>query len=417
MNTNTTDPDPQTLIAQVISYYARYLSASPEHLDLLALWTLHTHCFQGASFSPALHITSRHKQSGKTLCLHLLNDLCRDPWLHTSPSPALVTRQTQGRTPGDSFDGTLLLDDCRIGTRLSGVLTASFCWEGTQIVLGKDYRGNPDFDRRKTFFPKAIVTRDRLPESLKETSIPLALEPKAPGSPCRRYKYSDEASELCQSLQQTLGRWGLENFDRVSQMASSYEESQFPPEFSSRQQDCAEPLLQVAELIGGEWPQRARNALINIFALSAFGDFFSSRQILSDLRDAFTAKNNPEWISTADLLEFLHAMDDRAWDDWNKGKPMNPKDLAALLKPFGLGPANHRTESGKVIKGYKLQHLEPSWARHLPNSKIPVPQQPTCGTERQAISPATTDDTGAHTRSPSLGGTTETFAAREKFFG
>jgi hypothetical protein len=363
---NTINPGPQTLIAQVISYYERYLSASPEQLDLLALWTLHTYCVQGASFSPALHITSRHKQSGKTLCLRLLDELCYDPWLHTSPSPALVTRQTQGRDPGNPFVGTLLLDDCRIGTRLLGVLAASFHWEGTQIVLGKDHRGDPDFDRRKTFFPKAIVTRDPLPESLKETSIPLALEPKAPGSPCRRYQYSDEASEVCQTLQQSLKQWGRENFDRVVQMSSSYEASQFPSEFSFRQQDCAEPLLQVAEIIGGQWPARARHALANAFALNAFDDFYSSRQLLCDLRDAFAARSNPEWISTAELLEFLHTMDDRTWDDWNKGKPMSPKDLAALLQPFGIRPHNHRTGPKTVPKGYKLEHLEPNWTRHLP---------------------------------------------------
>src|SRR5438552_19050161 len=99
----------------------------------------------------------------------------------------------------------------------------------------------------------------------------------------------------------------------------------------------SEPLLHIADLIGGEWPQRARQALVNVFALAAFEDFYSSRQILSDLRDAFAAKGNPGWISTADLVAFLHTLDDRAWDEWNKGKPMKPKDLARLLEPF----ANH----------------------------------------------------------------------------
>ena len=30
------------------------------------------------------------------------------------------------------------------------------------------------------------------------------------------------------------------------------------------------------------------------------------------------AKGNPGWISTADLVAFLHTLDDRAWDEWNK---------------------------------------------------------------------------------------------------
>src|SRR5437763_12708976 len=74
MNTNnTTQPETQTVINQVVDFYGQYLSCSPEQLDLLALWTLHTHCFQSAPFSPPLNISSRRPQSGKTLCLELLS--------------------------------------------------------------------------------------------------------------------------------------------------------------------------------------------------------------------------------------------------------------------------------------------------------------------------------------------------------
>ena len=383
-STNTAPIDPPTLIDQVVEFYTRYLSASPEQLDLLALWTLHTYCIHDGSYSPALNITSRHKQSGKSLCLQLLSDLCYDPWFHTSPSPALVLRQTQNRNLGRTFTSTLLLDDCHINTRLRGLLTASFRWEGIQVVPCKDHRGNPDFDRCPAFFPKAFSSSGPLPDSVKDVSITIALEPKKPGSPCRRGAYEVEACDLCLQLQQDLSQWAEEHSQRVTARVP-YEPSQFPTEFSYRQQDCAEPLLQLADRIGGDWPQRARNALINIFALSAFEDFVSSRQILSDLRDAFAAKSNPGWISTADLLEDLHTMDNRAWDDWSKGKPLNPKDLAALLKPFGLSPANHRTESGKVIKGYKQEPLDPVWNRYLPDPQIPV--EPTQSAARQAAKP------------------------------
>ncbi|HEV3040884.1 MAG TPA: DUF3631 domain-containing protein [Candidatus Angelobacter sp.] len=374
-----TNVNPQPLIDQVATYYVRYLSASPEHLDLLALWTLHTYCFQDAAFSPSLNITSRHKQSGKTLCLQLLNDLCSDTWLYTSPSPALVLRQTQGTDTNHPFTGTLLLDDCHITTRLRGVLTAGFHWTGTQIVACKDRDGKRSFEQRPAFFPKAFVSNGYLPDSLKDVSIPISLEPKQRGSPCRRFSYDNETSEFCRTLRRSLYRWGQENSQRLADRAS-YEENQFPLEFSSRQQDLAEPLLQVADLIGGDWPQRARNALISIFALSAFEDFYSSRQVLFDLREAFHAKDDPQWISTADLLEFLHTMDDRTWDEWNKGKPMNPKDLATLLKPFGIRPANQRLESGKVIKGYKKELLDRVWVRQLLLETWGT-TVPTCGEE------------------------------------
>src|SRR5947208_16210905 len=94
MNTdNTTQPETQTLINQVVDFYGQYLSCSPHQLDLLALWTFHTHCFQSAPFSPPLNISSRRPQSGKTLCLELLALLCHRPCFHTSPAPSLLLHQ------------------------------------------------------------------------------------------------------------------------------------------------------------------------------------------------------------------------------------------------------------------------------------------------------------------------------------
>src|SRR5205809_4607161 len=85
--------------------------------------------------------------------------------------------------------------------------------------------------------------------------------------------------------QKPPGDWS----ETLSEMAP-YKEEQFPLEFSFRQRDCAEPLLQIADFIGGQRPQRARQAGVRTFALAAFEDWDSSPQILSDLRDAFAEK-------------------------------------------------------------------------------------------------------------------------------
>ncbi|HEV2961107.1 MAG TPA: DUF3631 domain-containing protein, partial [Candidatus Angelobacter sp.] len=222
------------------------------------------------------------------------------------------------------------------------------------------------FDWVHVFFPTAFAGNGRLPACLADLSIPIALEPKKLGSACRPFRFYP-AQELTKPLRQSLSQWGADTHELFSVIAP-YQEDQFPPELSFRQRDCAEPLLHIADFIGGEWPQRARQALVNAFALAAFEDFYSSRQILSDLCDAFADKGNPGWISTADLLAFLHTMEDRTWDDWSKGKPMKPKDLAGLLAPFGIHSHNHRTSPDKVIKGYNLEDFQESWNHHLPQT-------------------------------------------------
>ena len=371
----TTQPNGQTLINQVANFYQQYLHCSPEQLDLLALWTMHTHIIPAAPFSPALNICSRQKHSGKTLCLQLLGLLCDHPWMHTAAAPPLLLHQlTDGYEP---FVGTLLLDDCdatfgksRMNLKLQGLFTARFQQDARFTVRVKD-DGEYIFDDRLVFFPAAFAGHGRLHPSLAERSIQIVLEPKEPGSGCQPFRfYAAQASS--KSLNQGLSDWGDAHHERFEKIAP-YKEDQFPPELSWRHRDCAEPLLHVADFIGGDWPQRARHALVNAFALAAFEDFYISKQILSDIRDAFAEKGNPEWLSSTDVLSFLYTMDNRTWDDWSKGKPMQPKAVAHLLEPFGVQPRNHRTGPQTVPKGYYRADLEPVWRRHLPaSSQKPV---------------------------------------------
>ena len=70
MNTKSTSIQDhgRALLNRLTAFLGQYLSCSPDQLDLLALWTLHTYCFPSAPASPYLYIHSREKQSGKTLC-------------------------------------------------------------------------------------------------------------------------------------------------------------------------------------------------------------------------------------------------------------------------------------------------------------------------------------------------------------
>jgi hypothetical protein len=281
MNNNL--PNPQSLIAQIVDFYGQYLSCSPEQLDLLALWTLHSCSLPAAPFSPFLNIHSRQKQSGKTLCLQLLGLLCEGAWMHTAPAPSLLLQQLTSQN--DEFHGTLLLDDChatfgkRLNLKLHGLLTARFKQDGRYTVRFLDRDGYA-FDCMPVFFPTAFAGASRLPACLADLSIPIALEPKKPvlrcqpkepGSACRPFRFY-AAQELAKPLRESLSNWGDDTDKLFSEMAP-HKEDQFPPELSFRQRDCAEPILQIADFIGGNWPQRARQALVNAFALAAFEDW------------------------------------------------------------------------------------------------------------------------------------------------
>src|SRR5436305_5247273 len=227
----TTQPNGHALINQVANFYQQYLHCSPEQLDLLALWTMHTHIIPAAPFSPVLNICSRQKHSGKTLCLQLLGLLCDHGWMHTAAAPPLLLHQlTDGYEP---FPGTLLLDDCdatfgksRMNIKLQGLFTARFQQDARFTVRVKD-DGEYIFDDKPVFFPAAFAGNGRLHASLAERSILIALEPKRPvlrcqpkdaGSACQPFRFF-EAQNQSRSLQGNLGDWGGANHERFEKIA------------------------------------------------------------------------------------------------------------------------------------------------------------------------------------------------------
>src|SRR5437588_8605604 len=210
MTLQSTQPNPRDLINQVANFYKEYLDCSPEQLDLLSLWTMHTHIIPSAPFSPSLNICSRQKHSGKTLCLQLLGMLCDGAWMHTAAAPSLLIHQlTDGDEP---FGGTLLLDDCdatfgktRMNIKLQGLFTARFQHDARFTVRVKD-DGEYLFDDKPVFFPAAFAGNGHLHPCLAERSIPIALEPKEPGSACQPFRFF-EAKNQSRSLQYNLCDW------------------------------------------------------------------------------------------------------------------------------------------------------------------------------------------------------------------
>jgi hypothetical protein len=343
--------------------------------------------------------------------------------MHIAAAPSLLLHQLADASHDgeNEFTGTLLLDDChatfgtRMNLKLQGLLTASFQQHGFYTVEAKGAEGY-EMQQLHVFFPTAFAGHGRLPACLADRSILISLEPKLPGSPCQPFRFYD-ALKLARPISHDLREWGGKNYETMCAIAP-YRQDQFPPGLTSRQQDCAEPLLHIADFIGGEWPQRARQALVNAFALAAFEDFYHSSQILSDLRDAFAEKGNPGWISTADLLAFLHTMDDRTWDEWNKGKPMKPNELARLLEPFGIRSHNQRTGPDKVIKGYSFDHFEKSWNQHLPprSGVAADTQNPSTGISGQQLGARSpqpmSSGVAAGTQNPSTGISGQQLGAR-----
>jgi len=127
----------------------------------------------------------------------------------------------------------------------------------------------------------------------------------------------------------------------------------------NRVADNWRPLFVIADMIGDDWPSRAREAAA---ALIPKDDNSIGPMLLADIKSAFDDKSTDR-LSSADLCEVLNGMEGKPWGDW-KGKNLTANQLAKLLKPFKIVPDTIRV-GGKTAKGYYRHQFEGAWIRYL----------------------------------------------------
>jgi len=209
----------------------------------------------------------------------------------------------------------------------------------------------------KTWGAKTIALIGKLPDTLADRSIEVRLKRKLASESVEKVRHADP--DLFPSLVRRCARWAADHIDEIRAARPS-----MPDGLHDRAEDNWEPLLAIADLAGGPWPEQARAAAK---ALSGGDDAANHNirvQLLADIRDVF-ASTQSDRLPTVDLIAELIALEGRPWGDVNRGKPINPHWIAARLRSFGIivGPAR---SGGTVFKGYKLDQFVDAFKRYLP---------------------------------------------------
>jgi hypothetical protein len=122
-----------------------------------------------------------------------------------------------------------------------------------------------------------------------------------------------------------------------------------------------------ADLAGGDWPERARKAAIELSG-GGEGAETAREMLLSDLRDMFDAQPSGV-LFVREILAGLVDREDRPWSEWKLGKPITGRQLAALLKPLGVTANQTVRRSSETAKGYEIKMLADAFARYSPPSQ------------------------------------------------
>ena len=163
----------------------------------------------------------------------------------------------------------------------------------------------------------------KLPSTIMDRAVVLELRRKLKNERVLRLRYSDPAH--FRILARKLARLAEDRGDEIA-----HARPELPEALNDRAQDNWEPLLAIADLAGGTWPQTARS--IAVFSAGEDEDIETSTLLLLDIQDAFNGMQTSETIlgkdvkrmTTQILLGKLCADDTRPWATFDRsgGKMM-----------------------------------------------------------------------------------------------
>jgi hypothetical protein len=346
-----------SLLDRVARHIRRYVVLTEHQTTAVALWTVHTHTFQAAEVTPYLNIHSPEKESGKTLLLEVLRPLVAEAWLTGHVSPAVLVRKVDALTPTLLFDESdrTFGGDKESAETLIGVLNTGYQRGGAySICVGKQH----DWKDFSTYCPKAIAGLDgKLPDTVRSRSISIRMKRRAPGEEVERYRRR-EVLASAELILNNLVEWA-DHEPTIDHLREARPE--LPGELSDRAADVWEPPFAIADMAGGEWPGRARDAAKVLSGRGEPEEETIGVRLLADCQGIF---RDEKWISTADLLSRLHDLEEAPWGDWSRGNPISARKLSDLLRPFGIKSGQVR-DGEQRHRGYPRQRFEDAWARYL----------------------------------------------------
>jgi len=360
------DPDPwpeevdgDDLLDRIVAGLCRHVVMPAHAAVAVALWVVHCYVFDIWHHTPRLGVSAPEKGCGKSTLLDVLAWLVPRALATANLSTATAFRAI------DQFRPTLLIDEfdsfLRDNPELIGALNAGHAKGKRHLRCEGDENKIRAFN---VFGPAALAGIGTLPPTLADRSVPIVLQKRKPDEYIQDFR-EDRADHL-RELASQVARWTLDRRSDLTQF-----EPAMPSGIHNRMADNWRPLLAIADLAGGEWPERARAAALAL-SRGAGDEAESIRvQLLGDIQAVFE-KLDDDRIASAKLAEHLHEMEDRRWPEYGRaGKPISVAQIARLLKPFSISPGTVRW-GDETAKGYKLKTFQEAFLRYLPPTP-PIP--------------------------------------------
>jgi hypothetical protein len=340
----------ETLVAAIKTYAV----ISDEQADTIALWVLQTWLIGKFTIAPRLAITSPTKGCGKTTILRLLDKLSRRAKRAGSISPPALFRAVE------QFQPTILLDETEKyiehGSDLHALMNEGNCKGATVLRVHGDHLELREFS---VFAAAAFARNGQLPDDLEQRSIVIEMQRRRPDEALAELR--DDRCDALHDIARMCARWADDNANQFDGLEPDMDG------LINRTADNWRPLFAIADVIGPDWPERARKAAA---VLAPRETQSTGTQLLADIRAAFDEKK-ADRLSSEEICETLATIEGKPWAEFGKArKPISRNQLARLLNDFHIKPDNVRIGT-RVPKGYLRQQFEGAWQRYLTPLGVP----------------------------------------------
>lgn len=345
-------PDPvdgAALLDEIAANITRHVVL--DDVAAVALWVVHAFCPEVSQITPRLAVLSPTKGCGKTTLLDVLEQSTARSLPVSNVTAAALFRFVEKYRPvllideGDSFVNN--------NDELRGVLNAGHKWNGKVIRCVGDDNEPRAFH---VFAPIALAMIGLPPPTIMDRSIVIAMRRRAAAERVERFR-ADRVEHLT-SAARRAARWAEDNKEQLRRCDPDIPTSLL----SDRAADNWRPLLAIADLAGGNWPERARRCAIQM--AGGYDEQSAREMLLADIKTLFE-RLNVDALPSQQLVDELVKLEERPWPEWRRGKPLTTRQLASLLRSFHVVPGNIRI-GDKVPKGYRRDQFEDAFARYIP---------------------------------------------------
>jgi hypothetical protein len=266
--------DGAELLDDMTAAIKRYVVMTEHAARACGLWCLHTYLLDCFLISPRLAIRSATHRCGKTTLLDIISYLALRTLSSASVTAASVFRVIEACRP------TLLIDEADTflpnSDELRGVINSGHRKGGTVIrTVGDDHEPR----MFSTYAACAIAQIGKLPATLHDRSAPVIdLKRRLRSEKVDNFRL-DRTAHL-DVLARKAARWAADNAEQIRNT-----DPELPAGLFNRDGDNWRPLLVIAEVAGGTWPEQAREAAALSCAVAGVEDASQLEVLLGDIRN------------------------------------------------------------------------------------------------------------------------------------